>query len=163
MLLLAIEHTVEVHIHAWVLGLELAQHVLNVTHDTLQVYEIGVLLLLLLLRLPLSSSLPTVHVCESERLRRITVASPSLLLLLLLHRSLHKVIIVLLSSPRLRLRLLLHIVAIGLSNVVAVTWVRLLELLINHLKLRSKLLNLIIRLNIIMCSIVNEFFTVLFI
>lgn len=34
-LLLAIEHPIEVHVHAWVLGLELREHVLNVAHDAL--------------------------------------------------------------------------------------------------------------------------------
>lgn len=116
------------------------------------------------LRLSLLLLLAAIHVCESERLRRIAAgvaASPSLLLLLLLHRPLHKVVIVLTTSSP----LLLLIIGATLSNVVAVAGVRLLvgELLVDQVKLGSNIFNLIVGLNVVVAAVVNELLAVLFI
>ena len=81
---LTIEHAVEVHVHLWVLRLELREHVLHVRHDALDVYEVRVLavlttsswlwlllrLLLWLLLLLLLVAL-AIHVCVRESLRRV--------------------------------------------------------------------------------------------
>ena len=79
--LLTIEHAVEVHVHSWVLRLQLRQHVLHVRHDALNVYEVWVLpvwtrswlrlwlRLLLLVLVALS-----IHVRVSERLRRVSAS-----------------------------------------------------------------------------------------
>jgi hypothetical protein len=162
LLWLTIEHPIEVHVHLWVLGLQLRKHVLDIAHDTLEinywVLTIGLWLRLLLLLLALA----TIHVCESERLRRITsVAGPSWLLLLLLHRPLHKIVIILPSWPPLLLRLLLSIAT--LTNVVAVARMRLLvrELLVDHVELGSNFFNFIISLNIVMAAIVQKLLAVL--
>jgi len=110
--LLTVEHAVEVHVHLWVLRLQLREHVLNVRHDALNVYEVWVLAvctspwlwlwlwLLLLLLVPLA-----IHVRVSEGLRRVSTSRglgsrPSLLLLLLrLEIPLHEVFVVLLPPP----------------------------------------------------------------
>jgi hypothetical protein len=119
--------------------------------------SVGLWLSLLLLLLALAA----IHVCESERLRRITsVAGPSWLLLLLLHRPLHKIVIILTSWPPL-LCLLLSIAT--LTNVVAVAGMRLLvgELLIDHVELGSNFFNFIIRLNVVVAAIINKLLAIL--
>ena len=108
-MLLTIEHSVKVHVHPWVLGLELGEHVLHVRHDALYVYKVRVLAIcpttwMLLLMVSLA-----VHVCVCESLRRITtslVARPSLLLLRV-NIPLHEAFIGLLPPPGLLLSLTL--------------------------------------------------------
>lgn len=157
---LPIEHAIEVHVHARILSLQLAQHVLDVAHDSLDVDEVRVLtitillllLLLLLVRvvrvlLLLGSAISSVHVRVSERLRRVSarvVARPSWLLLLL-------------GVPPSRLSVVL---AVAISLVVRVTWVRLLirELLV---ELGCYLLDIVVGLNVVMGPVVYQFVTVL--
>ena len=85
--ILTIEHAVQVHLNAWVLSLQLAQHVLDITHDSLDVYEpIAILLLVVLASIALTVATLTVHVgeCKGLRVASIVPMGPSALVLLLL-------------------------------------------------------------------------------
>jgi hypothetical protein len=180
---LSVEHAIEIHVYAWVLRLKLTQHVLDVAHDPLQVYEVGVLtiwLLLLLLRvlmgrrvslllllrarrvrmcllLPMAT-VPTVHVCVGERLRRVaaSLARPPRLLFLLVNGPLHKVVLVLVSPPSLLLRMAAA-TAVAISLVIGMTRVSLLYELLIGIELSSNVLNFIVSFNVVVGSVVYQF------
>ena len=176
---LLIEHAVEIHIHLRVLRLQLAQHVLDIAHNSLQVDEVGVLtilavrlrmllrvllcvllrvlvgVVLVLVRLRLRRVVVSIHVRESVRLRRISLARPPLLLLLLLDGPVHKVVIVVLPPPG----LLLHIV-VAISWVTRVTWMSLLSKLLVGVELSSNFLDFVVGLDVVVAAIVHKFIAV---
>ena len=158
---LPIEHPIEVHVHVWVLLLNLTQHVLNIWHDPLKVYEVlAVLTILLRLRWLLrasTTSLIVVHVRIGVSLRRIYVLSlrlPCVRPASSTTSSELRIIWRLLLLPlRKLLTLSLGLLPLSLPDVVLVA--RMCQLLVDHIKLSAHVIYVVVNFYIIVSTVIN--------